>query len=50
MFLMSKAADLLQKLKTLENLCDPCVGSGILRLAHAACHPLWLAQIGSVQD
>jgi hypothetical protein len=27
-------------------VCDPCVGSGILLLAHAACHPLWLAQIG----
>jgi hypothetical protein len=31
-------------------ICDPCVGSGILLLAHAACHPRWLAQIGSVQD
>lgn len=31
-------------------ICDPCVGSGILLLAHAACHPLWLAQIGYVQD
>jgi hypothetical protein len=31
-------------------VCDPCVGSGILLLAHAACHPLWLAQIGYVQD
>jgi hypothetical protein len=30
-------------------VCDPCVGSGILLLAHAACHPLWLAQIGYVQ-
>jgi methylase of polypeptide subunit release factors len=30
-------------------VCDPCVGSGSLLLAHAACHPLWLAQIGYVQ-
>ena len=30
-------------------VCDPCVGSGILLLAHVACHPLWLAQIGYVQ-
>jgi len=30
-------------------VCDPCVGSGILLLAHAACHPRWLAQIGYVQ-
>jgi hypothetical protein len=30
-------------------VCDPCVGSGILLLAHAACRPLWLAQIGYVQ-
>jgi methylase of polypeptide subunit release factors len=27
-------------------ICDPCVGSGILLLAHAASHPLWLSQIG----
>ncbi len=31
-------------------VCDPCVGSGIMLLARAACHPLWLAQIGYVQD
>jgi hypothetical protein len=30
-------------------ICDPCVGSGILLLAHAACHPLWLADIGYVR-
>jgi len=31
-------------------ICDPCVGSGILLLAHAACHPRWLADIGYVRD
>jgi hypothetical protein len=30
-------------------ICDPCVGSGILLLAHAACHPRWLVDIGYVQ-
>lgn len=28
---------------------DPCVGSGIMLLAFAACHPLWLSQIGYIQ-
>jgi len=30
-------------------ICDPCVGSGRMLLAHAACHPLWLSQIGYLQ-
>ena len=28
---------------------DPCVGSGRMLLAYAACQPLWLSQIGYVQ-
>ena len=30
-------------------VCDPCVGSGIMLLAFASCHPLWLSQIGYIQ-
>ncbi len=29
--------------------CEPAVGSGIMILAHAACHPLWLSQIGFIR-
>ena len=46
---LAKAWPLLKPKIEPVRICDPCVGSGILLLAHAACHPLWLAQIGYVQ-
>jgi hypothetical protein len=46
---LSKAWPFLKPKIAPVTVCDPCVGSGILLLAHAACHPLWLAQIGYVQ-
>jgi hypothetical protein len=30
-------------------VCEPCIGSGVMVLAFAACHPLWLSQIGFIQ-
>jgi hypothetical protein len=45
---LSKAWPFLKPKIDPVTVCDPCVGSGILLLAHAACHPLWLAQIGYV--
>ena len=30
-------------------VCDPCVGSGILLLAHASTLPAWMVQMGLVQ-
>jgi hypothetical protein len=47
---LAKAWPLLKPTIEPVTVIDPCVGSGIILLAHAACHPLWLARIGYVQD
>ena len=46
---LQKACPLIKPKIQPIKVIDPCVGSGIMLLAFAACHPLWLSQIGYIQ-
>lgn len=48
-FWLEKCWHQIQPKLTPLRVSDCCVGSGIMLLAFAACHPLWLSQIGFIQ-
>ncbi|MBI3654106.1 MAG: N-6 DNA methylase [Acidobacteria bacterium] len=48
-FFIERAWPLIQPKLRPITVQDCCVGSGIMLLAFAACHPLWLSQIGFIQ-